>query len=159
VRAGLVAGLLAVLAAGCGDSGAEQATTATAAVTTRTVPVQTQWAQRADAICVSYQAQIDALPAPQTQGEVVTVLRNTVTLARDELAALEALEPTPPERPLVQEFLEHLRLVVEATDRLADAAAAADDSAQARALAAGEAAARDAQTAADALGLAACGAG
>ena len=151
------AALLAALVAGCGESGAQQEGETTEAVTT--APAQTDWAARADAICVGYQARIDALPAPQTQAEAVTALRNTVTLARDELRALEALTPSAEERELARQFVDRLRAVVAATSRLADATAAANQAAQAAALADAEQAAQEAQTAADALGLAACGLG
>ena len=55
-------------------------------------------------------------------------------------------------------FLSRLRVVVAATDRLAKAAAAADEAGQTDALSEGESAAAAAQTLADALGLTACGA-
>jgi hypothetical protein len=156
-HAAAVAVVLAAATAGCGDQGAEPP--ATSAVPTTTVrATQSGWAAKADAVCVGYQARIDALPPPTTQAEAVTLLRKTVLLAGDELRALEDLAPAPAERELVAGFLRRLRLVVAATDRLAKAAAAADEAGQTAALSEGESAAAEAQTLADALGLTACGA-
>jgi hypothetical protein len=157
-RAVALAVLAALAAAGCGDEGAEPPATS-AAPTTTAPATQSERAAKADAICVAYQARIDALPAPTTQAEAVTLLRNTVTLADDELRALDDLEPAPKQRELANRFLSQLRLVVAATERLANAAAAADEAGQAAALSEGESAAAEAQTLADALGLTACGSG
>jgi hypothetical protein len=67
----------------------------TAPTTTETAPTApiNAWARKADAICVRWQRQIDAVPAPATEAQLAPALSKTLVPIRKQEQALKQLGP------------------------------------------------------------------
>jgi hypothetical protein len=178
----VLAAALLVLAAstGCGDdepsgSGATTAApeTTTATTTTATaapeqedhVPPEpasepNRWAMQVDAACEPVQQQIDALPPPADPASLVAWVEQVLPLVREEVAAVEAVEPPveAADARTARLFVESLEGIEGALTRYLAALRADDAAAVQRALAEANAAGAQARTHAATLEVTACGA-
>ena len=146
--------------AGCGggtdDDAAPPAETAEPVITEFEIPEQSDWAAKADAICVSYNEQIRVVQAATDPRSYEQELRNTIVLAHDELRALTALERSPEEARQIGDFLSAMRVRIVALEQLLEATEVRDESRAARAMARERSATQRAQRYRKPLGLTAC---
>jgi hypothetical protein len=133
--------LIALALGACGDAGRAHA----------------DWVRRADAICASSNAQVRALPRPQSLAATATFAASAAAIVRREAAAIGALPGDPADAATLRRLRAALAHVVAVADGLAVVArsgTAADVEAYVTA-------SRGSSTAADglarALGLLVCG--
>jgi hypothetical protein len=137
-RVALLTALLPLLLAGCGGS-SKDATTQVA-TTPGPPPTKSAYVELADAICRNHQSRREDLESqagevgPLTSMEkarrVAALLRKESDNRKGEVAELRALQPSPGDRPTVNEILS----LVEAETRVIDRWAAAYDAGNATAI-------------------------
>lgn len=150
-----VAALLVACGGGSGDS-VPPVETAEPVITEFEIPTQSDWAAKADAICVSYNEQIRVVQASADPRNYEQELRNTIVLAHDELNRLTALQRSAGEGRQIRDFLSAMRVRIVALEQLLEATEARDESRAAKAMARERSATERAQRYRKPLGLTAC---
>lgn len=152
----VLAAALALAGCGGGEDAAPPAETPEPVITEFEIPEQSDWAAKADAICVSYNEQIRVVQAAADPRNYEQELRNTIILAHDEFNALTALERSQEEAKEIADFLSAMKVRIVALEQLLDATEARDESRAVRAMARERAATERAQRYRKPLGLTAC---
>jgi hypothetical protein len=137
---GVVAGLAALLLAGCGGGRLSH----------------DDYVRRADAVCAAYDAKVRLLTRPKSFDAIVAYTDRTLPLYVAALDRLRALRPATADEPDVRAWLRANRTVVAATRRLRDAALEKAPGATNDAADALQAASLASRRAAAALGLQVC---
>jgi hypothetical protein len=135
--------LLAVLVAGCGGGGSSRLSRA-------------DYAKQADAICLKYNAKLNAVAQPKSQAELAAFVDKAVPLVSDASDRLAELKPPQDEQSIADAWNRANSDIVRALERLRDAAKANDRPKLQTALADGNKANSRANTLAKTLGMNAC---
>jgi len=139
------------------------ATTPAAPATTPAAPGPTptadEFRRSADAICVRYDAQLEALPAPTSSAEIPAYFRRAVAIYRAQYGELQGLVPPPELKPDYDAALGILGRIVARAEQAERRIAAGEDAATVVQEATPELDALNAQAdaRAQALGLTRCG--
>jgi hypothetical protein len=135
--------LLAVLVAGCGGGGSSRLS-------------RTDYAKQADAICLKYNAKLNAIAQPKSQAELAAFVDKAVPLVSDASDRLAELKPPQDEESIANAWNRANSDIVRALERLRDAAKANDRPKLQTALTDGNKANSRANTLAKTLGMNAC---
>ena len=135
--------LLAVLVAGCGGGGSSRLS-------------RTDYAKQADAICLKYNAKLNAIAQPKSQAELAAFVDKAVPLVSDASDRLSELKPPQDEQRIATAWNKANGDIVRALERLRDAAKANDRPKLQTALTDGNKANSRANTLAKTLGMNAC---
>jgi hypothetical protein len=114
----LLAAALCLLAAGCMSSGG-----------TSSEPrlTKAEYLKQADAICAKYDAELEALPQPDTLEALARMAETAKPIAANGVQQLRALQPPEELADEVDAWLDRNDANVDAIERLHDAAAAGDE--------------------------------
>lgn len=137
--------VVVVLVAGCGGGSGEAARLS-----------RPDYAKQADKICSTYNAKLNALPAPKSQAELSAFVSKAVPLISDASDRLAELKPPQDEQRIADSWNRANSDIVRALERLRDAAKAKDNAKMQAALADGNKANSRANTLAKTLGMNAC---
>ncbi|HWH15948.1 MAG TPA: hypothetical protein VNT51_14500, partial [Miltoncostaeaceae bacterium] len=118
-----------------------------------------EFRQAADAICVRYDAQLEALPEPESNADIPAYFRQAVGIYRSQLGELQGLTPPPELQPDYSAALGILQQIVSLAGNVEQRISAGEDALAVVQAATPELDALNAQAdaRAEALGLTECG--
>jgi hypothetical protein len=162
----LAAALVAAAGTGCSEdeNGASGTTTEPPATTTAPAPAPTPtepinaWARKADAVCVRYQRQIEAVPPPTNEAQTRRALRRALVPIRRQERALKRLGPPEDNKAIGLAFIGSIVSARKALEQVVAGLAAGDEAAVQRGYANAGATGARTRRYAQQLGLVSCGA-
>jgi hypothetical protein len=165
----LAAALVAAAGTGCSEdeNGARGTTTEPVATTTTPAPAPppptptepiNAWARKADAVCLRFQRQIEAVPPPTNEAETRRALRRALVPIRRQERALKRLGPPEDNKAIGLAFIGSIVSARKALEQVVAGLAANDEAAVQRGYANAGAAGARTRRYAQQLGLVSCGA-